>query len=255
MSRSRNVSSKQVKSLSSVPTKPIFFCESAICWSKGKYFKQYSKHSFRKFDKFVEIWHLVYINTGLVWNLGHINVFLGLWAQLFKENLGTRCLAIKLEGIQSLRREVCKLAIAKGKGANWLLICEVKHHVLAAIQRGAIPGSTKPDKAWFDTRCRWSDIAQPNAFLLFISCAFFAFLSCSFGRYAGDFFQYYLEGLTNTVPYQLDLLLYYNYSLVVKFEVIWKNLELNWSVPLTYRSSPKHISMLVYIFGLNVPVA
>ena len=39
----------------SVPTKPIFFSESAICWSKGKYFWQYSKHSFRKLDKFVEI--------------------------------------------------------------------------------------------------------------------------------------------------------------------------------------------------------
>ena len=43
-----------------------------------------------------------YINTGLVRNLGHINVFLGLWAQLFKENLGTRRLAIKLEGTQIL---------------------------------------------------------------------------------------------------------------------------------------------------------
>ena len=83
----------------SVPTKPIFFSKSAICWSKGKYFWQYSKHSFRKFDKLVEI-YLVYINTGLVRNLGHINVFLGLWAQLFKENLGTYRLAIKLEGTQ-----------------------------------------------------------------------------------------------------------------------------------------------------------
>ena len=86
---------------SSVPTKPIFFSESAICWSKGKYFWQYSKHSFRKLYKFVEIGHLVYINTGLVRNLGHKNVFLGLWAQLFKENLGTRRLAIKLEGTQA----------------------------------------------------------------------------------------------------------------------------------------------------------
>ena len=39
----------------SVPTMPIFFSESAICWSKGKYFWQYSEHSFRKLDKFVEI--------------------------------------------------------------------------------------------------------------------------------------------------------------------------------------------------------
>ena len=43
---------------------------------------------------------MVYINTGLVRNLGHINVFLELWAQLLKENLGTRRLAIKLEGTQ-----------------------------------------------------------------------------------------------------------------------------------------------------------
>ena len=84
----------------SVPTKPIFFSESAICWSKGTYFWQNSKHSFRKLDKFVEIWHLVYINTGLVRNLWHINIFLGLWAQLFKENLDTLRLAIKFEETQ-----------------------------------------------------------------------------------------------------------------------------------------------------------
>ena len=41
-----------------------------------------------------------YFNTGLVQNLGHINIFLELWAQLFQENLGTRQLAIKLEGTQ-----------------------------------------------------------------------------------------------------------------------------------------------------------
>ena len=46
---------------------------------------------------------MVYFNTGLVRNLGHINVFLQLWAQLFQENLGTRRLAIKLEGTQFLR--------------------------------------------------------------------------------------------------------------------------------------------------------
>ena len=63
-------------------------------------FWQYSKHSFRKFNKFVELWHLVYFNTGLVRNLGHINVFLEHWAQLFKENLGTHRLTIKLEGTQ-----------------------------------------------------------------------------------------------------------------------------------------------------------
>ena len=47
---------------------------------------------------------MVYFNTGLVRNLGHINVFLELWAQLFKENLGTRRLAIKLEGTQDRTR-------------------------------------------------------------------------------------------------------------------------------------------------------
>ena len=48
----------------------------------------------------MEIGHLVYFNTGLVQNLGHINVFLELWAQLFTENLGTHRLIIKLEGTQ-----------------------------------------------------------------------------------------------------------------------------------------------------------
>ena len=38
--------------------------------------------------------------TGLVQNLGNIIVFLELWAQLFEENLGTRRLAMKLEGTQ-----------------------------------------------------------------------------------------------------------------------------------------------------------
>ena len=90
----------EIGSANQCPHQAGFFSESAICWSKGKYFWQYSKHSFRKLDRFVDIWHLVYINTGLVRNLGHINVFLGLWAQLFKENLGTRRLAIKFEGTQ-----------------------------------------------------------------------------------------------------------------------------------------------------------
>ena len=40
----------------------------------------------------------MYFSTRLVRKLGHINVFLELWAQLFQENLGTRRLAIKLEG-------------------------------------------------------------------------------------------------------------------------------------------------------------
>ena len=46
----------------------------------------------------MKIWHFVYYNTGLVQNLGHLNIFLELWAQLFQENLGTCRLAIKLEG-------------------------------------------------------------------------------------------------------------------------------------------------------------
>ena len=74
----------------SVPTKLIFFSESATCWNKTKSFWQHGKHSFRKFEKFVKMAHLVYFNTGLVQNLGHIIVFLELWAQLFQENLGTR---------------------------------------------------------------------------------------------------------------------------------------------------------------------
>ena len=42
---------------------------------------------------------MVYFNTGLAQNLGHINVFLELWTQLFQENLDTGQLAKKLEGI------------------------------------------------------------------------------------------------------------------------------------------------------------
>ena len=41
-----------------------------------------------------------YFDTGLVWNLGHINVFLELWTQLSLDNLGTRRLAIEVEGTQ-----------------------------------------------------------------------------------------------------------------------------------------------------------
>ena len=40
---------------------------------------------------------MVYFNTQLVRKLGHMNIFLELWAQLFQKNLGTRLLAIKLE--------------------------------------------------------------------------------------------------------------------------------------------------------------
>ena len=58
--------------------------------ARANTFWQYNKLSFRKFNKFVKIWHFVYFNTGLVQNLGHLNVFLHLRAQLFPENLGTR---------------------------------------------------------------------------------------------------------------------------------------------------------------------
>ena len=54
--------------------------------------------SFRKFDKFVEIWHLVYFNIELVQNLWHIyKRVLVLWPQLFEENQGTRRLAKELK--------------------------------------------------------------------------------------------------------------------------------------------------------------
>ena len=41
---------------------------------------------------------MVYLSTRLVQKLGHTNVFLELWAQLFQENLGTGHSTIKLEG-------------------------------------------------------------------------------------------------------------------------------------------------------------
>ena len=43
---------------------------------------------------------MVNFNTGMVQNLGHKVVFLELWAQLLKENLGTCRLNINLEGTQ-----------------------------------------------------------------------------------------------------------------------------------------------------------
>ena len=86
------------------PLNRFFSANRRFVGARANNFWQYSKHSFRKFNKFVEIWNLVYFNTGLVRNLGHINAFLELWAQLFKENLGTRWLAIKLEGTQDRTR-------------------------------------------------------------------------------------------------------------------------------------------------------
>ena len=82
------------------PLSRFFSANRRFVGARANNFLQYSKHSFRKFDKFVKIRHLVYFNTGLVRKLEHINVFLELWAHLFEENLGTCRLAIKLEGTQ-----------------------------------------------------------------------------------------------------------------------------------------------------------
>ena len=58
----------------------------------------------------MEIWHLVYFNNELVQNLGHINIFLEHWAQLFEGNLSTCRLAIKLEGtLVSAHLAICFL--------------------------------------------------------------------------------------------------------------------------------------------------
>ena len=84
------------------PLRRFFSANQGFVGARANNFWHHSKHSFRKPDKFVEIWHLVYFNTGLAGNLGHIKVFLGLWAQWFKENLGTRRLTIMLEGTQLL---------------------------------------------------------------------------------------------------------------------------------------------------------
>ena len=76
-----------------VPVFPLcrfFSANQLLVGTTPNNFWQYGEHSFRKFEKFVKIEHLVYFNTGLTQNLGHINVFLELWAQLFQENLGTR---------------------------------------------------------------------------------------------------------------------------------------------------------------------
>ena len=48
----------------------------------------------------------------------------------------------------------------KSKRTAWLVICQVKHHVFAAVQKTAIPSSTKADKARFDTLCSGSDVTQ-----------------------------------------------------------------------------------------------
>ena len=59
---------------------------------------------------------MVYFHAGLVQNLGHINVFLELGAQLFQENLGTRRLALKLEGTLTEVSCFVLLALRWGQG-------------------------------------------------------------------------------------------------------------------------------------------
>ena len=82
----------------SVPIKPIFLANQRFFGARANNFWRYGNHSFRKFDKFVEISHKVYFNNELVQNLEHINIPLEHWAQLFQKNLGTHRLAQKLEG-------------------------------------------------------------------------------------------------------------------------------------------------------------
>ena len=74
----------------------------------------------------MEIQHSVYFNTGLVRNLGHINV-LELLALLYKENLGTCWLAINLEGTQHVTRfdflmRECFHHAPKNESQNLLLL-------------------------------------------------------------------------------------------------------------------------------------
>ena len=85
----------------SVPIKLLFFQRiKQFVRTRANNFWQYGKHSFRKFDKFLEIpvWQLVDFSKELVQNLGHIHIFLDHWAQLFQKNLGTRQLSEKIEG-------------------------------------------------------------------------------------------------------------------------------------------------------------
>ena len=81
------------------PLSRFFSANQQFVGTRANIFWEYGKHSFGKFDKFVEIWHLVYLNTELDQNCGHVNAFLELWAQLFQENLGTRQSAKMLEEI------------------------------------------------------------------------------------------------------------------------------------------------------------
>ena len=50
------------------PYQADFFQQIKDLLEQGQRFWQYSKHSFRKLDKFLKIGHLVYFSTGLVPN-------------------------------------------------------------------------------------------------------------------------------------------------------------------------------------------
>ena len=77
-------------SCSVFPLSRFFLVNRQFVGARANTFWQYGQLSCRKFNKFVEILHFVYFNTGFVQNLGHLNVFLEFWAHLFQENLGTR---------------------------------------------------------------------------------------------------------------------------------------------------------------------
>ena len=66
----------------------------------------------------------MYFNTGLVRNLGHLIVFLELWAHLFQENLGTRRLATKSEG--TMGRTALGNSLDWGEGES---ACTVIHGI------------------------------------------------------------------------------------------------------------------------------
>ena len=99
---------KSKKNFQSVfPLSRFFSANQRFVGARVNNFWQYCKQSFRKFNKFVKYDFRCYFNTGLVQNLGHVNLFLELWAQLFKENLGTRQLAINLDGTQLPITRLC----------------------------------------------------------------------------------------------------------------------------------------------------
>ena len=93
----------------------FFSANQRFVGTRANSFWQHGNHSFRKFDKFVDIWHLVYFTYKLIQNLGHINIFLQYCTQLFQENLCTCRLAQKLEGTR--HKSMCVL----GKLYQWTI--------------------------------------------------------------------------------------------------------------------------------------